>query len=41
MIPPSLKARVKRPGAVRFSSHVRGPEVLKRVAVLEKDPVQR
>ena len=40
MIPPSLKARVTLPGAVRFSAHVRRPESLKRVGALKKDTVQ-
>ena len=40
MIPPSLKARVTLPGAVRSSAHVRRPESLKRVDAPKKDAVQ-
>ena len=40
MISPSLKARVTFPGAVRFSSHVRRPESLKRVDAPKKDTMQ-
>ena len=40
MIPPSLKASVTLPSAVRFSAHVRRPESLKRFVAPKKDTVQ-
>ena len=40
MIPPSLKARVTLPGAVRFSAHVRRPESPKRFGAPKKNTVE-